>query len=90
MRGKLDLNAPKAGAQILGKSTPSPPNPRGAGSKGNQSPSKTSVKYHLKGLNRKFQGDAALQTQEPSASRVRDIAPPTLLGDQLRQTAARR
>ena len=87
LRDKLGLNAPKAGAQILGRPAPPPPNPRFAGSKGNQNPSETSDKYHLKGLKGKFQGDAALQAQEPSVGRVGDIDPATLPGNQLGQIA---
>ncbi|NRB20220.1 MAG: hypothetical protein HRU33_22460 [Rhodobacteraceae bacterium] len=60
LRDKLGLNAPKAGAQILGRPAPPPPNPRFAGSEGNQNPSETSVKYHLKGLKGKFQGEMPL------------------------------
>jgi len=87
VREKLGLSAPKPGAAILGKTASTPPNPRVAGGKGNGNSPETEFEYRLKGHNGKKQGDAALQSQEPSAGRFDDIQPAVLLGDQLGQLA---
>lgn len=84
---KLGLSAPKAGAPILGKAAPTPPNPQIGGGKTDKDSPEASLKYHLKGLDGKFQGDAALQAQEPSAGRFDAIDPAALLADQLGQSA---
>ncbi|AZV77944.1 DUF935 domain-containing protein [Parasedimentitalea marina] len=87
IRDKLGLSAPKAGAPVLGKTASTASNPQVAGGKGDKNSPETKVKYHLKGLNGNFQGDAALQSQEPSAGHVDDIEPTALLADQLGQAA---